>query len=98
MKLNLYEIEDELNGNWWHYIRIQDFGFQESCTDIGEFEVEDDDVLIHKEMVPNDRGHTFPQKVYHQVLDDTTYIVSSKDIRVHMAEMLKKYIQPTLMN
>ncbi len=92
MTINLFEVEDKLGGFWWEYLRVRDFGYLTKIADKKALDVEDDDILIHKEMAENDSGMKFPEKIYHQVLEGETFEIASNDVRLHLAKLLVGFI------
>jgi len=59
MKINIFEIKDDLGGNWWHFINASGFGFLSKITDLKSHEVEESDILIHKEIQQISLSFTF---------------------------------------
>ena len=64
MKINLNKVDDGLGGEWWHHIHSSNFGFSEKLADIDNYEVQEGDVIIHKEI---QEGERFPAIKYHVV-------------------------------
>lgn len=91
VSINLREIHDDLEGNWWLYIRSADFGFKEhiSLKEMGSFEAADGDVFIHKFKA---EGERFPQVRYHLIQDELALQLEGKRIREHLARKLIEYV------
>ncbi len=90
MKLNLETITDGLEGKWWHYIRSSDFAFQSRIPNQKEIEVNDDDILLHKEIL---EGESFPTKRFHLIMDDEAFEVEGKEIRDNLSTKCLEYIK-----
>ena len=91
MKINLHEISDDLDSNWWHYIRSSsDFAFLAQIPDQKKVEVSEGDTLIHKQILEGDR---FPSKVYHYILDGEPIEMDGKDVRDLFGETIAKFIK-----
>ena len=92
MKIDITEIEDDLEGPNWNYFRVSsDFAYLNYIPDHHAVEVLDDDILMHKQMETNDQGFTYPAKRYHQILDGEAFQVDGKDVRELMAHNVIKY-------
>lgn len=94
IEINLHEVQDELEGNWWLHIRIADFGFKEHIDykEIEKYSVEDGDVLIHKF---RPEGERFPKVKYHLIDTQATppaLELDGKIIREQMATKLIDFI------
>ena len=87
--INLEEVSDKLEGKWWHFIRAQDFAFLSRIPDQSALEVEDDDVLIHKQI---EEGEKFPTKVFHVIMDGDAFSLDGKEIREGLADKCAAYI------
>ena len=58
MKININNIMDDLEGKWWNHISVAKFGFLERISsNLNDFSVDVDDILIHKEIKS---GESFP--------------------------------------
>ncbi|MHA1798502.1 MAG: hypothetical protein ACTSVY_08650 [Candidatus Helarchaeota archaeon] len=66
MKLNLTNIKDELQGDWWHHVDLAQFYFTYKIEDQENLEVKEGDILIHKEIK---EGERFPTIRFHVVED-----------------------------
>jgi len=94
-KINLFtEIDDDFEGNWWVYTRSSsDFAYYSKIPDREALEVDDDDILIHKQMETNeDSGARFVSKNYFQVLDGTAYQIDVKEFRKLISKCVIRYI------
>jgi hypothetical protein len=94
IEINLHDVQDELEGNWWLHIRIADFGFKEHIgyKELETYPVDDGDVLIHKF---RPEGERFPKVKYHLIDTQATPPVLELDgkiIREQMATRLIDYI------
>lgn len=94
MEIDLSEIEDDLESNWWQYIRVSsDFAYIDNVRNQKSFNVENDDILIHKATEEDeDSGRRFVVKRYHQILDGEAFLVDGKDAREIMEINLMNYI------
>jgi hypothetical protein len=89
LKINLEEvIDDTLNGNWYHYVRSDDFAWL-SRPNYKNLEVNDDDIIIHKEI---EEGERWPKVKYHQILDGEAFEIDGADARELLAEKLIEFI------
>ncbi len=88
--LNLDEISDELEGRWWLEVRTSDFGFLEQIPDVKECEVDNDDILIHKQRI---EGEQFPMIRYHLIMDGEPLQLQKKNLNDTLAEHLVNYIK-----
>lgn len=50
MQINVFDIKDDLGGNWWHHIYDSNFGFLSKINDLGNHKVIEDVILIHKKL------------------------------------------------
>ncbi len=90
-KIDIMEVvEDELEGRWFHYLRSRDFAWQSTIPDQSNMEVEEDDILIHKQILEGDR---FPQVRYHQVFEDEAFLVDGGDVRDMLAGKLSEFLK-----
>lgn len=90
MKINIFNIKDDLGGNWWHHIIVSNFGFLSKVLDPKNHKVEEDDILIHKKIKESDR---FPTIRYHLIVGDGTKIVKNDEVKEVLAEKLVEYVQ-----
>jgi len=82
--INLHAIQDGLEGNWWHYIRgSSDFAFLSSIPDQTHCQVDDGDILIHKQILA---GDSFPTKRYHVIVDGEPLELEGTVVRETMAD------------
>jgi len=90
-KININTIDDDLEGNWWQYIR-PDFSFKPSIhsDERAAFDIESNGVLIHKQKNTEDM---FPILRYHLIgADGDVYELQLKNIKPYMLRNLGKYI------
>ncbi len=94
MQIDLATIEDDFESNWWQYIRVSsDFAFLNNVKNIHEFEVEDDDILIHKTMEEDaDTNRRYVSKRYHQILEGEAFLIEGNDVRELMATNLTQFM------
>lgn len=93
--INLYEdVDDDFEGNWWVYIRSgSDFICYSKIPNREALEVDDDDILIHKQMESNEEtGARFVSKNYFQVLDGVAYQIDVKEFRIQVGKCVIRYI------
>lgn len=90
MKINIDDLDDDLDGRWWHYIRACDFAFQSRIPNQNEVEVNDDDVLLHKEIK---EGERFPSKRFHLIMDGEAFQVEGNEIRDILTKKLGEYLK-----
>ena len=69
MKININNIKDDLEGEWWNFISVSKFGFLSKISNLSDYSVEIDDILIHKEIR---EGERFPTIRYHKVVKNGT--------------------------
>jgi hypothetical protein len=93
-KLNLSEIHDGLEGYWWHRIRTSDFAFQTKIPNQSEAEVEDDDILIHKEYKKDEYGQRerFPTTRYQLISDGEPLEIDGKEVRKQLGGKLAEFV------
>ena len=93
-KLNLTEIHDGLEGYWWHRIRTSDFAFQTKITKQSEAEVEDDDILIHKQYKTDEMGQRerFPTTRYQLISDGEPLEIDGKEVRKQLGGKLVEFV------
>jgi len=90
MKINIFNIKDDLGGDWWHHIYSSNFGFLSKIPNLKSHEIEENDVLIHKEIMKGDR---FPTIRYHLIAEDGTKIVKNDEVKEVLAEKLVEYVR-----
>lgn len=90
MKINIFDIKDDLSGNWWNHIYATNFGFLDKIVDLRSHKVEVGDVLIHKEIKEGDK---FPTIRYHLIVGDGTKIVKNDEVKEVLAEKLVEYVR-----
>ncbi len=90
MQINIFEIKDDLGGNWWHHIHSSNFGFLSKISDLKSHKVDESDILIHKEIKESDR---FPTIRYHLIVGDETKTVKNDEVKEVLADKLVEYVQ-----
>jgi len=90
MKINIFEVKDDLEGNWWHHIHSSNFGFLGKIPNLKDHEVKVDDILIHKEIK---EGENFPTIRYHLIIEDGTMLVKNDEVKEVLARKLVNYVQ-----
>ncbi|MHA2001663.1 MAG: hypothetical protein ACTSVU_06210 [Promethearchaeota archaeon] len=95
MKIDITKIEDEMEGNWWEYLRLSnDFGYQTKIPHHHSAEIENDDILIHKAKDTNeDTGFSFIAHNYFQILDGEAYEIKAADVRELIAGKIIAFIK-----
>ncbi len=78
IKININEIRDGLGGNWWIHIQTKSLNLIERILVVEGYEVEEDDIIIHKEIVLGDR---YPTTRYHLVQGNRTRLVESYQVK-----------------
>ncbi|MHA1727941.1 MAG: SWIM zinc finger family protein [Promethearchaeota archaeon] len=90
MKINIEKISDGLNGNWWHHISSDNFGFQQKIPDLANHNVKKDDILIHKE---TENGERYPAIKYSIITSSLTKSASNTDVKDLLAKKLVSFVQ-----
>lgn len=90
MKIDINEIEDGLEGNWWHFIRSSDFSFQSRIPHLDSLDANEDDILIHKQILD---GDSFPSKRFHLIMDGEAFQVEGNEVRETLATKLTNFIR-----
>jgi len=90
MQINVFDIKDDLGGNWWHHINVSNFGFLSKISDLKSHDVEENDILIHKEIKKGDR---FPTIRYHLIAGEQTKIIKNDEVKEVLAEELVEYVR-----
>jgi hypothetical protein len=88
--MNLTQISDDLEGNWWHYIRINDFGFLQTIPDPTNLKVIERDILIHKQIK---EGERFPTIRYHLIKNNKPEIIKNEEVKELLANKLVEYVK-----
>ena len=82
---------DDLGGKWWNHISVAKFGFLERISsNLNDYSVDVDDILIHKEIKSGER---FPTIRYHKVTKDSTIEIQNKEVKGVLQKRLVKYIR-----
>ena len=90
MKINLNKLNDELDGEWWHHIHSSNFGFSMKLTDVDNYEVQEGDILIHKEIK---EGETFPSIRYHVVTANGSHLADKNEVKEILGKRLVEDIR-----
>ncbi len=83
-------IDDDLGGRWFHFLRASDFGWMNRIPDQHNLEVEEDDIIVHKEI---QEGSRYPTLRYHLVFEDEAFLVDGADVRDTLAEKLSQFLK-----
>ncbi len=89
MKLDLGTITDDIDGTWWLHHRAKDFGFFDKIQDQSAHDVDVDDILIHKKIIPGER---FPTIRYHVVTASGTCLATNAEAKDIMARSLVAFV------
>ncbi len=89
MKLDLGTITDDIDGTWWLHHRAKDFGFFDKIQDQSAHDVDVDDILIHKKIMPGER---FPTIRYHVVTASGTRVATNTEAKDVMARSLVAFV------
>ncbi len=65
-------------GNWWNHVHSSDFGFLSKIDNQEAHDVENYDILIHKQIKTGDK---FPTIRYHLVSNGKTKLVENKEVK-----------------
>ena len=90
MKINLNKLEDELEGNWFHHVSTSNFGFLLKLTNIEKFDVEKDDIVIHKEI---QEGEDFPTIRYNVIEDNGSRVADKNEVKEILGRSLVAYVK-----
>jgi len=91
MKININSIEDDIGGKWWNYISASNFGFCEKISNLDDYLVENDDILIHKQIISGDR---FPTIRYHKVTEDGASVeIKNAKVKEVLQKRLIAYVK-----
>jgi hypothetical protein len=88
--MDITQLNDDLKGDWWHYIRVKDFGFIYSIPNLKNLTVNDGDILLHKEIK---EGERFPTKRYHLIHDKGSKIVENNEVKEILTDKLVDYVK-----
>jgi hypothetical protein len=75
LKIDLTKLDNEIKGEWFQHIHSSDFGFAMKLMGIKNYDVEKDDIIIHKEIK---EGDPFPT-IRYVVIEDKGYHVADKE-------------------
>ncbi len=90
MKIDLNKLDDELEGSWLHHLKTSNFGFTTKLVDIKNFEVEKDDVVIHKEIK---EGEDFPTIKYNIIEDNGSRIADKNEVKEILGRSLVDFVK-----
>ena len=90
MKIDLNKLDDELKGDWFHHIRTSDFGFLMKLAGIEKYEVEKDDIIIHKEIK---EGEDFPTIRYNVIKDKGSHVADKNEVKEILGKILIEYVK-----
>lgn len=90
MKIDLNKLDDELKGDWFHHIRTSDFGFLMKLAGIEKYEVEKDDIIIHKEIK---EGEDFPTIRYNVIKDKGSHVADKNEVKEILGKTLIEYVK-----
>ena len=88
--INLREIVDDLNSNWWYHINTETFQFPASPFLREDYPVCSGDILIHKEIKPGDR---YPTTRYHLIEGKHAKKVENYTVKKVIIEKLVAYVK-----
>lgn len=96
MKINLNEITDGLEGDWWHHIKTKSFYFVYKVDNPNNLEVEPNDILIHKEFkIKNGKKERFPTVKYHVIKKTGPQLSSNQGVKNILGKSLVRYAKKT---
>ncbi|MFA5731612.1 MAG: hypothetical protein WC934_06375 [Acidithiobacillus sp.] len=87
--VNLYTLDSDMKGTWWHRIHSKNFGFLERIPMLKNCKVCNGDILIHKFLYEGDR---LPTKRYFVLMDKQAFNEDGREVRKILAKFLAKYI------
>jgi len=90
MKIDLNKLDDELKGNWFHHIHSSNFGFLMKIDNITNYEVEKDDIIIHRE---TKEDNNFPTIRYNVIEDKGSHVASKDDVKEILGKKLVEYVK-----
>jgi len=90
MKIDLNKLDDELKGDWFHHIRTSDFGFSMKLAGIKKYEVEKDDIIIHKEII---EGEDYPTIRYNVINDKGSHVADKNEVKEILGKALVEYVK-----
>ncbi len=88
--MNLAQIRDDLEGAWWHYIRVNDFSFLQTIPDLSDLQMNEGDILIHKQIK---EGERFPTIRYHLIKNKKSLIIENEEVKEILANKLVEYVK-----
>lgn len=90
MKIDLTKLDDELKGDWFHHIYASNFGFLMKLAGIENYEVERDDIIIHKEIMEE---NNFPTIKYNLIGDKGSHGASKDEVKELLGKKLVDYVK-----
>jgi hypothetical protein len=90
MKIDLTKLDDELGGDWFHHIHSSNFGFAMKLAGIESYEVEKDDIIIHKEIMED---NNFPTIKYNVIDVKGSHIASKDDVKELLGKKLVDFVK-----
>ena len=90
MKIDLNKLDDDLGGDWFHHIHASNFGFLMKLGGIKNYEVEKDDIIIHKEILED---ANFPTIKYNVIEDKGSHIADKNEVKEILGKSLVEYVK-----
>lgn len=90
MKIDLNKLDDDLGGDWFHHIHASSFGFLMKLGGIKNYEVEKDDIIIHKEIMEETN---FPTIKYNVITDKGSHIADKNEVKEILGKSLVDYVK-----
>ena len=90
MKIDLNKLDDGLLGDWFHHIHTSDFGFLMKLAGIKTYEVEKDDIIIHKEI---EEGEDFPTIRYNVIEVKGSRVADKNEVKNIPGKALVEYVK-----
>ncbi len=88
MLINLTKIDDGLKGPWWNHVKVANFDFINKVENIESLAVEENDILIHKEIK---EGERFPTIRYYFITPKGAEASENAKIKEILAKNLILY-------
>ncbi|MHA1104593.1 MAG: hypothetical protein ACTSPN_02600 [Promethearchaeota archaeon] len=90
MKIDLNKLDDDLGGDWFHHIHTSNFGFLMKLSGIKNYEVEKDDIIIHKEIMEE---MNFPTIKYNVIEDKGSHVADKNEVKEILGKNLVEYVK-----
>ncbi|MHA1191878.1 MAG: hypothetical protein ACTSP9_06230 [Promethearchaeota archaeon] len=90
MKIDLNKLDDELGGDWFHHITVSNFGFLIKLAGIENYEVEKDDIIIHKEIMEE---NNFPTMKFNVIEEKGSRIADKNEVKEILGKNLIEYVK-----